>query len=122
MIRRSLRSLGKYYIPTPFDHQPVAVPAVRSYTALVAAIAPPGELARTDEVQLLLKGLPAACDDAKEAMLQGKRASRYYRSRYGRGAELQRRQAEGVLAAGSEAEAQAWARGRCIKVNDPLVS
>lgn len=93
---------------------------MRSAAAVIGSVAPPGELSRRDEVQLLLKGLPKACDDAKEALLQGRRASRYYRARYGRGADTQRKHAETVAAMPSKADVQAWALSRCIRVSDPL--
>ncbi|GET85744.1 hypothetical protein, conserved [Leishmania tarentolae] len=119
---KACRVLGlQYLLNTPFDHQPIAVPAVPTVRAVVEGIIPPkSDLSRVDEVGLLLKHLPAACDKAKQLQHDAQYTSRYYRARFNRGSELQMKHATHVAAASSPAEAQQWARSRLHPISDPF--
>lgn len=119
-MRRSCLTRLPYLLPTPFDHQPIAIPAIPSVKAVVENILPSQpELSRVDEVQLLLQRLPAACDAAKELQHSSQYASRYYRARLHRGSQLQEKQLKFVAEATPRA-AQEWARKRLQPVTDPF--
>ncbi|AYU75916.1 hypothetical protein conserved [Leishmania donovani] len=111
----------QFLLNTPFDHQPIAVPAVPTARSVIEDIIPPrSELSRVDEVGLLLKHLPAACDKAKQLQHDAQYASRYYRARFSRGSQLQWKHATQVAAASGPAEVQQWARSRLYPISDPF--
>ncbi|CBH11450.1 hypothetical protein, conserved [Trypanosoma brucei gambiense DAL972] len=74
---------------------------------------------RDNELTVFLQQLPARCDKAKQDLLQAQRASKYYRTRYGRGLEMRRRQYQQLLNL-SDAELQMWARSRLRPVRNPM--
>ncbi|CCW69025.1 unnamed protein product [Phytomonas sp. Hart1] len=119
MLRLVCFRRASYFVQTPFDHQPIAIPKVVSLSKTVDQIAPSKTISRRDEVKLLLEQLPNACRDAKAQYLLAQRGSRYYRARYARGAELQRKQAKMLLEM-PDADAVGWAKGRCMPVRNPL--
>ncbi|AIN95452.1 hypothetical protein LPMP_050110 [Leishmania panamensis] len=111
----------QFLLNTPFDHQPITVPAVPTARFIIEGITPPkSELSRVDEVGLLLKHLPTACDEAKQLQHDAQYASRYYRARFNRGSQLQLKHATHVAAASSAAEVQQWARSRLHPISDPF--
>ncbi|KAG5487020.1 hypothetical protein LSCM1_07687 [Leishmania martiniquensis] len=111
----------QFLLNTPFDHQPIAVPAVPTARAVIEKIIPPkSELSRVDEVGLLLKHLPSACDEAKQLRHDAQYASRYYRARFNRGSRLQLKHATHIAAASDLAEVQEWARSRLHPISDPF--
>ncbi|CBZ23366.1 conserved hypothetical protein [Leishmania mexicana MHOM/GT/2001/U1103] len=111
----------QFLLNTPFDHQPIAVPAVPTVRSVIEDIIPPrSELSRVDEVGLLLKHLPAACDKSKQLQHDAEYASRYYRARFNRGSQLQLKHANHIAAASSPAEVQQWARSRLHPISDPF--
>lgn len=119
MLKATYRSYTKYVVQTPFDHQPVAIPGRQAVSKVMQELFPSKDFSRRDEVRTLLKQLPQKCDEAKEALLQSQRASRYYRKRYGRGAEsLQRISC--ILMKMDDTEITRWAEGRCVSVRNPL--
>lgn len=121
MLRRCAPWRLQFLLNTPFDHQPVAVPAVPTARAVIADIIPPkSELSRVDEVSRLLKELPAACDAAKQLQHDAQYASRYYRARFNRGSQMQAKHATHLAALSSPAEVQAWARSRLHPITDPF--
>ncbi|KPI86687.1 hypothetical protein ABL78_4245 [Leptomonas seymouri] len=120
MMRRCQRFFLQFLLPTPFDHQSVAVPSIPTTKSMVQKILPSkSELSRVDEVGLLLKHLPAACDKAKELQHDAQYASRYYRARFRRGSQLQHKQCAHVASLSSPA-AQKWARAQLIPITDPF--
>ncbi|RNF26718.1 uncharacterized protein Tco025E_01043 [Trypanosoma conorhini] len=118
-LRPSSTLLGRALLPSPFCHQPVAVPVVPSLRHLLQEAQPHGEGSREEVVAALLEKLPAHCDRVKKEMLHAGYASRYYRSRYGRGLETRRKQLQQLLAM-SDDEVRLWAQSRCVPVRDPL--
>ncbi|CCW64433.1 unnamed protein product [Phytomonas sp. EM1] len=119
MIRLVCLRRATYFVQTPFDCQPMKIPKVASLAQTMDKIIPQKGISREDEVKLLLEKLPLACKEAKEQYLVAQRASRYYRARYGRGSEVQRKQAKMVLEMPDE-DVVRWARSRCMLVRDPL--
>ncbi|KPA80755.1 hypothetical protein ABB37_04209 [Leptomonas pyrrhocoris] len=110
----------QFLLATPFDHQPIAVPSIPTFNSVVQNILPAkSELSRVDEVSLLLKHLPGACDRAKGLQHDSQYASRYYRARFHRGSQLQQKQLRQVTSLSLPA-AQQWARGCLIPVTDPF--
>ncbi|KAG5511377.1 hypothetical protein JKF63_07340 [Porcisia hertigi] len=111
----------QFLLNTPFDHQPIAVPSVPTARSVIEDIIPPkSELSRVDEVGLLLKHLPAACDKAKQLQHDAQYASRYYRARFNRGTQLQLKHATHIAALSSPAEVQQWARSRLYPISNPF--
>ncbi|KAG5486276.1 hypothetical protein CUR178_07587 [Leishmania enriettii] len=111
----------QFLLSTPFDHQPIAVPAVPTARSVIEEITPrQSELSRVDEVGLLLKHLPAACDEAKQLQHDAQFASRYYRARLNRGTQLQLKHAMHIAAVSDPAEVQQWARSRLHPISDPF--
>lgn len=119
-MRTSRLARLPYLLPTPFDHQPVSIPTVPTAKVVIQTILPSkSDLSRVDEVSLLLRHLPAACDRAKELQHDAQYASRYYRARLHRGSQQQQRQLEQVVAC-SPQEAQQWAHARLHPITDPF--
>ncbi|ESL06600.1 hypothetical protein TRSC58_05723 [Trypanosoma rangeli SC58] len=118
-IRLSSMVLGRALLPSPFCHQPVAVPLVPSLRRLLQEVQPRDEGSREEVVTALLEKLPAQCDRVKKDMLHARYASRYYRSRYGRGLEARRKELKKLLEM-SDDEVRLWAQARCVPVRDPL--
>ncbi|KAK7198064.1 hypothetical protein NESM_000762100 [Novymonas esmeraldas] len=113
----------QFLLNTPFDHQPIAVPAVPTARAVVETVTPPSsEVSRVDEVALLLRDLPAACDAAKQLQHDALYASRYYRARFSRGTQLQLRQATHLAELANPEDVQQWARSRLHPISDPFHS
>ncbi|RNF10492.1 hypothetical protein TraAM80_01538 [Trypanosoma rangeli] len=119
VMRPSSMVLGRALLPTPFSHQPVALPLVPSLRRLLREVQPRDEGSREEVVTAMLEKLPAQCDRVKKDMLHARYASRYYRSRYGRGLETRRKQLKKLLEM-SDDEVRLWAQARCIPVRDPL--
>lgn len=109
-----------FLLATPFDHQPVVLPSIPTAASVVQGIVPAkSELSRVDELQLLLRHLPEACNRAKELQHDAQYASRYYRARFHRGSQLQQKQLSHVVALNPQ-KAQQWARQRLHPVSDPF--
>ncbi|KAG8348868.1 hypothetical protein ERJ75_001451000 [Trypanosoma vivax] len=119
LLATSRLSLRRVLILTPFSHQLLALPKVKSLQEIMAAVVPKvGEGDRKQEIEAILQRLPAHCDAVRRASLQARRAARYYRSRYRRGMEAQKRLS--ALREASDEELHRWAIGKCIAVRDPL--
>ncbi|KEG05543.1 hypothetical protein DQ04_20671000 [Trypanosoma grayi] len=120
-LSASALALRRVLVLSPFCHQPIALPAVTPVQRVLHDVLPHGAGSRREEeVTALLERLPAHCNKAKQAMLHARRASTYYRSRYGRGLEAQRKQLQQVQHM-SDDEVRRWARSKCLPVRDPLV-
>lgn len=106
---------------TPLDYQPTHIPHIPSTAAVMNDIRPAkGEMSRSDEVRKLLEELPRSCDTAKQLLHDSQYASKYYRARFSRGMEGQRKQATEIAAMSSHEEVEAWARGRLCRIADPF--
>ncbi|EPY27601.1 hypothetical protein STCU_02968 [Strigomonas culicis] len=120
MLRRCLPCRRRWFIRTPFDCQPMEVATTPSFSNIMGDLVPHKDLSRQDELKLLLERLPAKCDEAKETLLDAQRASRYYRKRFKRGMETQRRHAQRAVAEASDAQLADWAVRKCREIRNPL--